>query len=180
MRIPSGTYFDCDGGGTAAWDVKNSTSSGNMNMYTGTRLSVNTYFAQLERDAGLCNTVKAAESMGIVVPFDPDHKDSQGRPAPITNQVGPFTLGVTNVSPLDMAAAYATPASGGDYCKPLPGSSIVDLRGEVVKEYKPECERVLSKDEAARIVADGGRYLDKASWNRHRAKLEQQQATPDP
>ncbi len=122
-----------------------------MNMYTGTRRSVNTYFAQLERDAGLCNTVKAAESMGIVVPFDPDNKDSKGRSAPITNQVGPFTLGVTNVSPLDMAAAYATPASGGEYCKPLPVASVVDLNGEVVKEYEPECERVLSKDEAAQI-----------------------------
>ena len=56
-------------------------------MYTGLRQSVNTYFAQLERDAGLCNTVKAAESMGIVVPFDPVKH--------ITDQVGPFTLGVT-------------------------------------------------------------------------------------
>ncbi len=151
MVMPSGTYFDCEGGGTSKWKVSNSTSSGNMNMYTGTRLSVNTYFAQLERDAGLCNTVKAAESMGIVVPFDPDHKDSKGRRRPITNQVGPFTLGVTDVSPLDMAAAYATPASGGKYCKPMPVSSIVDLNGKVVKAYKPECERVMSKDEAAQI-----------------------------
>ncbi len=151
LRMPAGTYFDCEGGGTAAWDVKNSTGNGNMNMYTGTRRSVNTYFAQLERDAGLCNTVRAAESMGIVVPFDPDNKDSKGRPAPITNQVGPFTLGVTDVSPLDMAAAYATPASGGLYCKPMPVASIVDLKGRDVKKYKPECERVLSKDEAAQI-----------------------------
>ncbi|GAA3519076.1 transglycosylase domain-containing protein [Aeromicrobium panaciterrae] len=151
MTMPAGTYFDCEGGGTAAWKVKNSTGNGNMNMYTGTRKSVNTYFAQLERDAGLCNTVKAAESMGIVVPFDPDHKDSKGKPAPITNQVGPFTLGVTDVSPLDMAAAYATPASGGKYCKPTPVASIVDLNDKVIKEYKPQCERVLTKDEAAQI-----------------------------
>ena len=151
LRMPSGTYFDCDGGGTATWDVKNSTSNGNMNMYTGTRLSVNTYFAQLERDAGLCNTVKAAEEMGIVVPFDPDHKDSKGRSDPITNQVGPFTLGVTNVSPLDMAAAYAVPASGGMYCKPMPVTSIVDRNGKVIKEFKPDCERVLTTDEAAQI-----------------------------
>ncbi len=151
MLVPAGTYFDCEGGGTSAWEVKNSTGNGNMNMYTGTRRSVNTYFAQLERDAGLCNTVKAAESMGIVVPFDPDRKDSEGKPAPITDQVGPFTLGVTDVSPLDMAAAYATPASGGDYCKPMPVSSVVDLNGDVIKEYEPECKRVLSKDEAAQI-----------------------------
>ena len=151
IRMPAGTYFDCQGGSTDLWEPTNSTSSGRMNMYTGTRLSVNTYFAQLERDAGLCNTVKAAESMGIVVPFDPDNKDSKGRPRPITNQVPSFTLGITNVSPLDMAAAYATPASGGFYCKPMPVASIVDLKGREVKKYKHECERVLTKDEAAQI-----------------------------
>lgn len=145
LRMPRGTYFDCEGGGTDAWDVENSTGSGNMNMYTGFRKSVNTYFAQLERDAGLCNTVKMAEAMGIVVPFDPDHDP------PITNQVGPFTLGVTDVSPLDMAAAYATPASGGNYCKPMPVAKIVDVNEKVVKEYKPACKRVLSKGEAAQI-----------------------------
>ncbi len=31
----------------------------------------------------------------------------------------------------------------------------------------------VSKDEAARIVDAGGRYLDKATWNRHRAKMRE-------
>jgi membrane peptidoglycan carboxypeptidase len=143
LTMPAGTYFDCQGGGTGTWKVANSTTSGKKNMYTGLRQSVNTYFAQLERDAGLCNTVKAAESMGIVVPFDPQKH--------ITNQVGPFTLGVTSVSPLTMAAAYATPASGGMYCKPQPVDAIVDMDGKVIKEYTKECTRVMSHDIAAQI-----------------------------
>ena len=143
LTMPAGTYFDCEGGGTDPWPVKNSTSSGTMNMYTGTRLSVNTYFAQLERDAGLCNVVQAAESMGITVRFDP----SKG----ITDQVPSFTLGVVSVSPLDMAAAYATPASGGMYCKPMPIASIVDANGKTVKNYEPDCQRVMTKEEAAQI-----------------------------
>ena len=137
MTVPAGSYFACNGGGTAAWPVKNSTSSGTMNMYTGTRLSVNTYFAQLEKKAGLCNVVRAAESMGIKVP-DQD-------------QVGPFTLGVTSVSPLDMAAAYAVPASGGLYCRPRPIDSIIDSNGKTVMKYRPRCERVMTKDQAAQI-----------------------------
>lgn len=137
MTVPAGSYFACNGGGTSAWPVANSTRNGTMNMYTGTRLSVNTYFAQLEKKAGLCNVVRAAESMGIKVP-DQD-------------QVGPFTLGVTSVSPLDMAAAYAVPASGGMYCKPLPIDSIVDTNGKTIKKYQPDCERVISKDDAAQI-----------------------------
>ncbi|MGA8987223.1 transglycosylase domain-containing protein [Aeromicrobium sp.] len=137
LTVPAGTYFDCEGRGTSPWPVSNSTSSGTMNMYTGTRLSVNTYFAQLEEKAGLCNAVRAAESMGIKVP-DQD-------------VVGPFTLGVTSVSPLDMAAAYATAASGGMYCRPRPVKEIVDANGKTVKKFGPSCKRVLSEDEAAQI-----------------------------
>jgi membrane peptidoglycan carboxypeptidase len=104
---------------------------------------VNTYFAQLERDAGLCNTVKAAEAMGITVPFDPQ--------TGVTDQVGPFTLGVTSVSPLEMAAAYATAASGGMYCEPQPVDAIVDMEGKVLKEYTKECRRAMTQDDAAQI-----------------------------
>jgi membrane peptidoglycan carboxypeptidase len=145
IHMPAGSYFDCEGRGTDKWDPSNSTGSGTFNMYTGTRKSVNTYFAQLEKKAGLCNVVKAAESMGITVPYDPEHHP------PITNQVPSFTLGVTNVSPLDMAAAYATPASGGMYCKPQPVSTIVDSSGKTIQKFSPECQRVLTKDEAAQI-----------------------------
>ncbi|MGJ9412807.1 transglycosylase domain-containing protein [Aeromicrobium sp. CF4.19] len=137
MTVPAGTFFTCEGLGTSSWDVKNSTGAGNFNMYTGLRQSVNTYFAQLERDAGLCNTVRAAEAMGIQVPDN--------------DKVGPFTLGVTSVSTLDMAAAYATAASGGEYCEPRPVAEILDTNGEVVKEYPTECERVMNKEQAAQV-----------------------------
>ena len=143
LTMPAGTYFDCQGGGTGTWKVSNSTGAGRRNMYTGMRQSVNTYFAQLERDAGLCNTVKAAEAMGITVPFDPE--------TGVTDQVGPFTLGVTSVSPLEMAAAYATAASGGMYCSPQPVDAIVDMEGKVIKEYTKECKRVMTQDNAAQM-----------------------------
>ncbi|MCW2840491.1 MAG: glycosyl transferase [Aeromicrobium sp.] len=137
ITMPVGSYTTCDGLSTALWEPENSTTSGRMNMYQATRQSVNTYFAQLEKQAGLCNTVRAAESMGISVPKN--------------NQVGPFTLGVTDVSPLEMAAAYATAASGGMYCKPRPIDEILDVKGEVVKKFGPKCERVLTTDQAAQI-----------------------------
>jgi membrane peptidoglycan carboxypeptidase len=137
MTMPAGSYFACNGGGTSEWKVSNSTTSGTKNMYTGTRESVNTYFSQLEKKAGLCNVVRAAESMGITVPDN--------------DQVGPFTLGVTSVSPLDMAAAYATFASGGMYCKPRPVNEIVDAKGNSIKKYSPSCTRALTKEQAAQI-----------------------------
>jgi membrane peptidoglycan carboxypeptidase len=138
MTMPAGTYTACNGGNvTDPWKVNNSTTSGRKNMYTGTRESVNTYFSQLEKQAGLCNTVRAAESMGIAVPKD--------------DEVGPFTLGVTDVSPLEMAAAYATPASGGKYCRPRPIDEILDVKGAVVKKFDAKCEQVMTKDQAAQI-----------------------------
>ncbi|MBM9464162.1 penicillin-binding protein [Aeromicrobium sp. YIM 150415] len=137
MTMPAGSYFTCEGNGVGPWPLANSTGAGTFNMYTGTRQSVNTYFSQLERDAGLCETVSMAEAMGIQVP-DQD-------------KVGPFTLGATDVSPLDLAAAYAVPASGGMYCKPQPIDEILDRQGNVVKKYEPECDRVLTDEEAAQI-----------------------------
>ncbi len=149
MVVPSGTYFDCEGGGTGSWNVKNSTGAGGFNMVTGLRKSVNTYFAQLERDAGLCEAVEAAESMGINVPFKNDDGSARG-----DNAVTPsFTLGTMDVSPLDMAAAYATPASGGQYCKPSPVAEIIDRTGKTIKKYKTQCKRVMSKETAATINA---------------------------
>jgi membrane peptidoglycan carboxypeptidase len=138
MTIPGGSFRACNGGRVVDdWEVKNSTDSGTMNMYTGLRKSVNTYYAQLERDAGLCETVRMAEGMGIYVPEQ--------------DQVGPFTLGVTSVSPLTMAAAYAVPASGGMYCKPQPVDRIRDMHGTVIKEYTKQCTRVLDTGTAAQI-----------------------------
>lgn len=137
MVMRAGTYTDCNGSPTSAWKVSNSTISGHMDMYRGARQSVNTYFAQLERDAGLCDVVQMAKKMGINV-ADKD-------------QVPSFTLGVVDVSTLDMAAAYATAASGGMYCVPQPVSQILNAAGQVVKEYKPECTRVLTEDQAAQI-----------------------------
>lgn len=145
MTIPSGSYFDCEGNGTSAWNLKNSTTSGSKNMYTGLRESVNTYFAQLEKDAGLCETVTMAKEMGIPV-VEPDA--SKGSPG---SYVPAFTLGAMDVSPLDMAAAYATAASGGEYCEPMPVAEIIDRNGKTIKKYEPECTRVLSKGEAAQI-----------------------------
>jgi len=138
LTIPGRTFRTCAGGVIVdPWPVTNSTVSGKMNMYNGLRKSVNTYYAQLERETGLCNVVQMAQAMGIVVP-DAD-------------QVGPFTLGVTDVSPLTMAAAYAVPASGGIYCTPLPVDRILDMKGQVVKTYTKQCRRVLAPKIAAQI-----------------------------
>jgi membrane peptidoglycan carboxypeptidase len=131
--MPYSAYKDCDNkpliGGV--WDVHNSTTSGTKNMYTGTRESVNTYFAQLEAMTGVCEPYKLAKLLGVHL-TDP------------TNQMVPsFTLGVIDTDPLTMASAYATWAARGLYCKPRPVTGIEDSAGNVLKEYPKFCQQVL-------------------------------------
>lgn len=148
ITMPSGSYFDCDGNGTGPWEkLKNSTGSGTYDMVRGLRNSVNTYFAQLEKKVGLCESVTMAKKMGLPV-REPNLKE--GDPG---SYVPSFTLGVMDVSPLDMAAAYATPAAGGIYCTPAPVAEILDRNGKSIKKYTTDCKRVMKKETAAKINA---------------------------
>ena len=67
VHIPQNDFMDCDGPYpvTSTWNPHNSTSNGTFDMYKGTQLSVNTYFAQLERKTGLCEPYALAKAMGV-------------------------------------------------------------------------------------------------------------------
>ncbi|MFV2195871.1 transglycosylase domain-containing protein [Nocardiopsis sp. LOL_012] len=140
---------NCDGGQMAPWEVRNAgeSSAGSHNMLSGTRGSVNTYFAQLQRKVGLCETARMAERLGV-------HR-ADGAPLGVWSS---FTLGDQEVSPLTMAAAYATFAARGVYCEPLPVRSITAGRPES-ESYREipvesECEQVIDQH-----VADGVNHL---------------------
>src|ERR687894_400658 len=59
-----------------------------------------------------------------------------------------FTLGVADVSPLEMAGAYATFAGRGLHCANRPVTQILNSKGRVLKDYPENCEQVLPKDVA--------------------------------
>jgi membrane peptidoglycan carboxypeptidase len=65
-----------------------------------------------------------------------------------------FTLGSVNVSPMSMAAAYATVASGGIYCKPVVLSRVTDDTGQSIPVPSAGCHRVLSSD-----IANAANYI---------------------
>ncbi len=133
-------YKNCDGGpyGYGVWPVGNSTSSASSNnMYTGTRLSVNTYFAALEQKTGLCEPYRLAKDMGIRLTH-PNGVDGYG-----VERSPAFTLGVANTSPLEMAEAYATFAARGLHCDSRPVTSIEDSEGAEVRNYASDCKQVI-------------------------------------
>ena len=87
---PGSQYRDCDGRSSRAptSGPRRTPPAPAFDLYTGTQLSVNTFFAQLEQRTGLCE------------PVQPGPEDGRRRPTR-PRMVGPFTLGVTDVNPLD-------------------------------------------------------------------------------
>jgi membrane peptidoglycan carboxypeptidase len=65
-----------------------------------------------------------------------------------------FTLGVTEVTPLSMADAYATMAARGVHCDPIIVSSITSPDGKPVATQSANCKQVIRPE-----VADGVNYV---------------------
>ena len=139
ISIPMSEYPTCGGHNffsTDVWEPENSTDSGTFNLYEGTQLSVNTFFAQLEKQTGLCEPYRLAREMGIDL-TDPNRE-----------RVPSFTLGVAETSPLEMAEAYATFGGRGLHCKARAVTSIEDADANVLREYPEDCNQVMDASTA--------------------------------
>lgn len=140
-------FQNCSGDPLPPWPVVNASASdqGTYSLYTGTADSINTFYARLEQKVGLCNVVKTAAKMGLTTAKGQSllakNVNADSDPA--------FTLGTTPVSPLSMAAAYATVASGGTYCSPVALTRVTDSAGKSLPVPSAGCHRVLSPDVAA-------------------------------
>jgi membrane peptidoglycan carboxypeptidase len=135
----------CPGNDNPGW------MDGFRTMWDGFGRSVNTYFVHLEEQVGPGAAVAEAKKLGISFSAPSDARMAQTG----ANAWGSFTLGVVDTTPLELAEAYATVASGGTYCKPLPVSSITSPQGRAVA-VGPECRRVLDPD-VAHAAADAAR-----------------------
>lgn len=122
------------------WEVSNSEGSGKgfVTMETGTRASINTVFARLIWELGAKKVVKVARRMGITsyLPAYPS-----------------IALGSSNVTPLEMASAYGTLATGGLHYKPVAITKILDANGKTIFRVKPKGNRALDP-EIAKAATD--------------------------
>ena len=143
-------YTNCKGQPDGPFPVVNDESGkGRFTLYTGTTQSINVFYAMLERRVGLCNVVRTAASLGVhradgrplLQAVGTEGKAGYLLPA---DDVPSFTLGSIYVSPMTMAAAYATVASGGIYCKPVAIARISDASGRSLPVAQPGCHRVLT------------------------------------
>ena len=110
---------------TPAGGISNSTScalqGGHLTYRQATAYSSNTWFAELESRIGVNAVKEFATSVGVPVPDD------------IGPSAASFTLGVTDATPIQMAAAYATFDAKGVYCPATPITSIRRMDGQAIE-----------------------------------------------
>jgi penicillin-binding protein 1A len=128
----SGCVSNAEGGGDAGF----------MDLWQATQNSVNVVFAQLAIDVGAERIVEAAQLMGITSALD---------------AVPSITLGVEEVSTLDMASAFGTLANDGIHCRPFAVARIEEPKdgGGYTNLYRhrPQCEQVLEPAIAHLVTA---------------------------
>ena len=156
-----GPYYNCRKQNTGLFQVRNAEGAGKgrFTLYTATTNSINVFFAELEQRVGLCNVVRTAVSMGVHRADGKSLLVGVGKPGSAGYQLPAddlpsFTLGTVNVSPLSMAGAYATVASGGIYCTPVAIREIVGIDGKHLPVESPHCHRAISA-----AVADAATYI---------------------
>ncbi|WP_162181793.1 transglycosylase domain-containing protein, partial [Glycomyces tenuis] len=136
------------------WCPKNASASevGDYDMWTGFGESVNTYFVQLAERVGVANAIDVAMRLGVDFRNTKDLGLVTGEAA---NSFGPFTLGVTQATPMDMAAAYAALPADGLYCEPIPATSAATSTGDTIA-FPSTCNQAIDT-EVARAAVDAAR-----------------------
>ena len=123
------------------WEVHTADEGylGRVNLQQATVASDNTVFAQLDLDVGPQRVAETARSMGITSPLD-------GIPA---EGIGGLRVGV---SPLEMADAYATLASGGIHHAPVAIRRVEFPGGRVERPDREPPRRVISEAVAYEVT----------------------------
>ncbi|MBD5786145.1 transglycosylase domain-containing protein [Cellulosimicrobium terreum] len=121
--------------GSDPWTPSNSDGpgSGSMSVLKATYNSVNTGYTTMASQLDLCNVGSTAKSIGFRPSLLSDEGDININPSMI--------IGTQNSSPLQMAAAYATFASGGTFCEPLAITKVVGAGGKELDVPTSKCDK---------------------------------------
>jgi penicillin-binding protein 1A len=144
---PDSTYYDGTSpktldlpGAGPPWVVNNAEpGGGTMSLASATWESVNVIFAQLDLDVGPENVTHTAHQMGIEAPLESVPAEA----------IGGLAVGVT---PLEMADAYATLASGGVHHDPTAIGRVEFPSGKVDEPDPDAGDRVLTEGEAYEVT----------------------------
>ena len=134
LEIASKTCRNSDG---TAWKVSNFENAGYgvLDLVEATTRSANTVYAQV-----MDKVVTPQKFM--------DMAEKTGIPIPASDQGCALTLGTTDVTPLEMARAYATFAARGRRPDPIIVTKIQSPEGETILERKARSEQVIDRNVA--------------------------------
>ncbi len=120
---------------------------GRMNLRAGIEYSVNVLAVKLSQAVGVENVINHLENLGVtsIVKEGPTNDMNLSAVS-----LGGMTKGI---SPLELAAAYATYANQGVYTEPISFTKVTDLSGNVIIENIPDQHRVVD-EQVAYIVQD--------------------------
>ena len=142
--------------GTQPYEPANSegTETGEMSVQQATSNSVNVAFVDMETRLDLCDIARTATRLGVHL-ASPQKECSTKVSTAVPDCLPSLTLGVKEISPLTMAAAYAGFASGGTWCAPMPVTSLTQRTEggdrSIVGSYRPECSSALPADVASTV-----------------------------
>ncbi|EMY34137.1 penicillin-binding protein [Arthrobacter crystallopoietes BAB-32] len=140
------------------WDFKNALPgyARPMTVSDGLRWSVNSATAAQAAMLDLCDIQDAATRMGV-------HRAVDGEP--LDASTPSFILGGQEVSPLTMAASYATFAAEGEYCEPRALLEVTDAQGNSYELPGEECSQAISPEVAAAISIPLGKLIEDRPGN---------------
>lgn len=126
-------------GGT--WPVANAESvPASMTVQAATVESINTAFGAMGKQLDLCKIAQLAQSMGI-------HRADGAA----LGQTPSSILGVNELSPIDLAEAYAGFANGGVVCTPTAIDSVTESDGTKITPTPSSCTQGVSADVAGTV-----------------------------
>ena len=132
-RYTSDVYSNVVDGKAEPYEIGNAGDSeeGTFTISEATWQSVNTFYLQLQERTGIEPAADIARKAGI-------------ERFPL-KEVPSFTLGATEVSPLDLANSFATIANHGVRCDPQPITTVHSANGDVVGELMPQCDDAIDE-----------------------------------
>ena len=135
---PASSFRDRCTGATGEFKFKNNAGeSGNYSVRNGTVESINGIFVSMAKELDLCDINQLAASLGV----------EAGLETTLPNNPSSI-IGVTYVTPLSMATAYAAVAAGGKTCDPIVVDRYIDPNGDEHVGQTSKCAQVLDPDVA--------------------------------
>jgi membrane peptidoglycan carboxypeptidase len=122
------------------------TGGGTYDLRTGTWQSVNTFYVQLQERTGIEQPAALAEAMGL-------KWFKGGSPSEPLQRVPSFVLGVNEISPLSLAAAYATYPAHGRFCPATAVLEVLDAAGQPLELTQEPCRQVMEPEIADTVTS---------------------------